>query len=257
MNEVPYHGALTPLAHAPHSSGPQAWRRACFCALKLVALLLVSGCASTKVSSSNTVGSERLPRPNHIFVYNFAATPADIPPDSPLAPHSSSVSLPPEQIALGRQLGADMALQLIAAIREMGLPAEQGVGSNPQVNDIVIRGYLVAMDEGSAAKRMTIGFGSGASELTTVVEGFQMTPQGLRKIGTGTATSGGNKTPGAAVGAATFAASGNPAGLIVTSGMKIYGEASGSSKVEGRAKQIVTEVAKRLEQRFKEQGWIQ
>jgi hypothetical protein len=113
------------------------------------------------------------------------------------------------------------------------------------------------MDEGSAAKRFTIGFGSGASQVTAMVEGFQMTPQGLRKLGSGTATAGGNKTPGAAVGAATFAASGNPAGLIVSSGMKIYGEASGRSKVEGRAKQIVKEIADRLKIRFKEQGWIQ
>jgi hypothetical protein len=51
-------------------------------------------------------------------------------------------------------------------------------------------------------------------------------------------------------------ATGNPAGLIVSTGMKVYGEASGSSKVEGRAKATAKEVADVLKQRFQEQGWI-
>ena len=36
--------------------------------------------------------------------------------------------------------------------------------TRPQLNDIVIQGCLYSIDEGSATKRMTIGFGSGASE---------------------------------------------------------------------------------------------
>ena len=39
--------------------------------------------------------------------------------------------------------------------------------------------------------------------------------------------------------------------------MKLYGEASGSSKVEGRAKDTAKEIADVLKQRFQEQGWIQ
>jgi hypothetical protein len=38
--------------------------------------------------------------------------------------------------------------------------------------------------------------------------------------------------------------------------MKVYGEASGSSKVEGRAKATAKEIADALKQRFQEQGWI-
>ena len=43
---------------------------------------------------------------------------------------------------------------------------------------------------GSAAKRAGSGFGSGASELRTAVEGFQMTAQGVRKLGSGTVPTG-------------------------------------------------------------------
>ena len=58
------------------------------------------------------------------------------------------------------------------------------------------------------------------------------------------------------MGVAGLIATGNPAGLIVSTGMKVYGEASGSSKVEGRAKQTAEEIAAQLKTRFAEQGWI-
>ena len=135
--------------------------------------------------------------------------------------------------------------------------AEQAVtGTEPQINDLVLRGYLISFDEGSATKRVAIGFGSGGSELKVAVEGFQMTAQGLRKLGSGTTASGGGKGPGTAMGVATLIATNNPAGLIISTGVKVYGEKSGSAKVEGRAKQTAKEIADVLKGRFKEEGWI-
>jgi hypothetical protein len=58
------------------------------------------------------------------------------------------------------------------------------------------------------------------------------------------------------VGAATFIATANPAGLIISTGMKAYGEISGKSKVERRADQTAKEIADVLKERFREQGWI-
>ena len=52
-------------------------------------------------------------------------------------------------------------------------------------------------------------------------------------------------------------ATGNPAGLIVSTGMKLYGEETGSSKLEGRAKATAKEIADQLKPRFQEQGWIE
>jgi len=225
----------------------------------LFALVVAAGCASTKVSNREQLVTGQLPRPGNILVYDFAATPADVPAGSALAAQSAGSAMPqtPEQIADGRKLGAQIAAQLVGDIRSMGMPAEQAVaGTRPQINDLVIRGYLLSVQEGSAAKRVAIGFGSGASELTTAVEGFQMTAQGLRKIGSGTVDAGGSRSPGAAMGVATLIATGNPAGLIISSGMKAYGEASGSSKVEGRAKATAEEIADVLKKRFQQQGWI-
>jgi hypothetical protein len=192
-------------------------------------------------------------------VYDFAATSSEVPADSALAGQHSEHNTPQtaEQIATGRQVGAEIATQLVEEIRGMGLPAK-GASSRttPEINDLVIRGYLLSIDEGDATKRVAVGFGSGASELTVAAEGFQMTAQGLRKLGSGTVHSGGSKTPGGAVGIAALIATGNPVGLIVGGGMKVYGEKSGSSKIEGRAKAVAKEIADTIRPRFQQQGWI-
>jgi hypothetical protein len=222
-------------------------------------LAVVVGCASTNITDRKVLVTEKLPRPGHVLVYDFKATPGGVPADSALAGQVSEQGPPQtaEQIAAGQKLGARIAAELVARIRAMGMPGERAsAATKRQIDDIVIRGYLVSIQEGSAAERVTIGFGDGASELRTAVEGFQVTAQGLRKLGSGTLVSGGGKTPGAALGAATFIATANPAGLIVSSGMKAYGEASGDSTIQGRAEQTAKEIAEVLESRFRDQGWI-
>ena len=140
----------------------------------------------------------------------------------------------------------------------MGLPAQRASsGTKPEINDLVIRGYLLSADEGDATKRVAIGFGSGASHLSVAAEGFRMTAQGLQKVGSGKVESGGGKAPGSAVGVAAVVATGNPVGLIVGTGAKAYGEYSGSAKIEGRAKAIAKEIADQIKPRFQKQGWIQ
>ena len=227
--------------------------------LCLFLLLVIAGCGSTKVTSRNELVTGQIPRPGQIWVYDFAATPADVPAESALAGKYSEHSTPQtaEQIATGRKLGAEIASELVKEIRAMGMPAEQAVaGTKPQINDIVIRGYLISYNKGSEAKRIAIGFGSGASDLKVAAEGFQMTAEGLRKLGSGTAESGGSKAPGADLGVLGLIATHNPAGLIISSGVKVYGEETGSSKVEGRAKAIAKEIGDVLKKRFQEQGWI-
>lgn len=225
----------------------------------LIAMVVAAGCASTRVTDREQVVTGQLPRPAHIWVYDFAATPEDLPAHSSLAGQYSEHSTPQtaEHIAEGRKLGAEIEKELVDLIRGMGMPAEHAVAeTKPQINDLVIQGYILSFDEGDPKKRVGIGLGSGASDLKVAAEGFQMTAQGLRKLGGGSTDAGGSKTPGAAVGAASLIATHNPLGLIVGTGMKVHGEKSGSSKVEGRAKQTAKEIADVLKKRFQVQGWI-
>jgi hypothetical protein len=228
----------------------------------LLAMFVVAGCASTNVTQQTPMVNQGMARPNRIWVYNFVANPADMPADSSIGGSVGAPSTPPtqEQLQEGRQLGALIAQELVADINAMGLSAVQaGPGSSPQVGDGVIRGYLVSVQgggTGSAVKRFVIGFGAGTSEMDTVVEGYAVTPQGWRKLGSGTLSSSGNKTPGMVVPAAVAIATANPIGLIVVGGAKIYGEASGRSGLEGRAKSTADEIAVQLKIRFQDRGWI-
>jgi hypothetical protein len=103
---------------------------------------------------------------------------------------------------------------------------------------------------------MALGFGSGAAELQTVVEVYLMTAQGLRRLDSDEISSTGPKAPGEALPLAVAAASGNPIGLIVSSAVKVGGEVSGSSTIEGSAKRTTKEIADQLKVAAQRQGWI-
>ncbi|MGQ0593512.1 MAG: DUF4410 domain-containing protein [Gammaproteobacteria bacterium] len=203
--------------------------------------------------------SPGLARPNQIWVYDFIADPAKVPADSYISDDLSAPSTPPtaEELETGRQLGAAIVKDLVGDIRAMGLSAVQaGPRSDPQVGDGIIRGYLVSVQGGGTVRRFVIGFGAGTSEMEVVVEGYVMTPQGLQKLGSGTLSSSGNKMPGMIAPAAVAIATGNPIGLIVVGGMKVYGEASGRNTLEGRAKASPDAIAEELKLRFRDRGWI-
>ena len=222
------------------------------------ALAFGFACASTQTSDREILVHGKIPRPDHILVYDFAASAADVPDESAFAAHADAQQAASDaDLSQARALGAELADSLAEEIRNLGLPAEHvSAGAIPQLRDIVIRGYFVSIEKGSAAERMVIGFGAGAAELKTVVEGFQMTQEGLRKLGSGSVSSGGAKGPGAALPAAVAIATANPIGLIVTSAVKAEGEMSGRSTIEGRARQTAKQIAANLEPRFREQGWI-
>jgi hypothetical protein len=228
----------------------------------LFVVAMLAGCASTNVTAQTPVTAPALARPNQIWVYDFVAAASDMPADSSLAGQVGAPSTPPtpEEIETGRKFGAMIAQELVKDIQNMGMPAiEAGPGSSPQVGDGVIRGYIVSTEGGGAggfARRFVIGFGAGTAEMDTVVEGYVMTPQGLRKLGSGTLTSSGNKMPGMVVPAAVTIATGNPIGLIVVGGAKLIGATSGRTGLEGRAKSTADEIAAQLKIRFQDRGWI-
>ena len=222
-----------------------------------LALLLLGGCAQTTVTQQQSYEGSRLARPARILVYDFAASAADLPAGYNMAVSAPAAAQTSDDVSLGRKLGAEVAKELVSELQGMGLPAVQAGGQPPpQVNDITIVGYFVSVVPGSVAKRFAIGFGSGAAELQTVAEVYQMTSQGLRRLGSGEIQSEGPKAPGEALPLAMAVASGNPIGLIVSSAAKIGGQVSGMSTVEGSAKRTAKEIAEKLKVGAQRQGWI-
>jgi hypothetical protein len=232
--------------------------RTCRTAACLFAVVLVAGCASTEITERQRYEGAKLARPDRIIVHDFTANPADVPPQSAFAAQMTSASPPTqEQIEFGDKLGTEVAKKLVADLRGMGLPAVQAAGQPaPRINDIVLRGYFVSVDQGSATKRVLVGFGSGTAELKTAVEGFRMTPEGLRPLGRGEVRSGGGELPGMVLPLAVVAATANPIGLVVGGATKGTGEVTGSDTIEGAAKRTADEIAAQIKTAAEEQGWI-
>ena len=226
----------------------------------LVAIVFVAGCATSEVTERRSyVGGDFVAKPGRIIVYDIAATPDDIPPTSAITGYyrRRAVSQTPQEMALGRKLGALVSAQLVREILGMRMPAERAGGPAPNIGDIVIAGEFVVIDEGDRSKRMLIGFGSGAGTLQTFVEGFQVTPTGLRPLGSAMIEAGGGKTPGMA---APLVIMGGIAGRPVTAaavagGINIAKEL-GPEKIESAAKRTAEEIAKVLRDAFRRRGWI-
>jgi hypothetical protein len=161
-----------------------------------------------------------------------------------------------EQEATAREIGAAVAEALVTRLQGVGLSAVRAEGQPPlAMNDVELRGYFLSIDEGSATQQVVVAFGAGDADLTTAVEAFQMTPTGLQPIGGGQLEAGGGRVPGVLVPLAV-AARGNPLGLIVNSGVQVYGEVTGTATIEGAAERTADEIFEAMQPTLEERGWL-
>lgn len=230
--------------------------------LSVLVLILTVGCAKTEVTERHPQlrAGDKIAKPERIYVYPFAATPADIPAWAGSAGRYSDPSQQqtPEELKVGRELGSLVAKELVTKIQLMGLSALEGNSQTvPRNNDLLIIGYFETIEEGSTLKRLGLGFGSGAAELQTTVEGYQTTPEGPRLLGTAKLDSAGGKTPGLIVPIAVLAATANPIGLVVMGTTKVAGEMTGRNKIEGAAKRTAEALGEQLKLKFQDQLWIE
>jgi Domain of unknown function (DUF4410) len=222
-----------------------------------MAIGLFAGFSTGKATVSRPYAGPALPRPARILVYDFSSDLKDVPDSSGIRERLNASGANPQHVKVSRELGARVAADLVSRITAMGLYASR-VSSRTKAKsgDIVLKGYFLSADEGNAAQRMALGFGSGAAELKVKVEGYQMTSKGLRFLGSGEGTAETGKSPGTAVSIGTTIATENPIGLIVSGALKAQGEASGKETIDGAAGKIAKLVAAKLKDAFKRQGWI-
>lgn len=222
--------------------------------------LLVVGCAGADVSNQQSnVETDAVAMPARAIVYDFASTPAGIPPDSALAGLYRERTTPqtPEEIALGRSLGMKVSARLIEELNKSGIVATAAAtGPAPLPGDAVIRGEFVTIDKGGRGKRMVIGFGAGSNELHTLVEGYVVTTGGLVPLGSAQIEASGGKTPGMLVPLAVGVATGSVARSLVISGTTNVLQELGPESLDGAAKRTAKEIAKVIVKAYRERGWL-
>lgn len=221
----------------------------------LLASTAILGCESTKVTDREIYQGRGLARPDRILVHDFATTGADLPAWSEAHDHYAAPSVPrtDAELAMGRELGAQVAAELVADIHEMGLPAVRAAGQPAaKLGDIALVGYFESIDEGSAAKRTAIGFGTGAAEVKTQVEGYRVTESGMHRLASAKVESG----PGGVVPLVVTIATVNRIGSIMGGAVGARGERTGKTAIAEMAKQTADAIAEELRTAFKKQGWI-
>lgn len=223
-------------------------------------LLLAAGCASSGVAQRRGTGAaESLIRPAYVIVYDFAATPGDVPPDSAIARYYQQrpVAQTPQDVELGRRLGRLVAENLVGDLNEAGIKALPVASAPvPSIGDAVIRGEFIAVNEGNRLTRVLIGFGAGAAELKTLVEAYQVTATGLRPLGSAQIEAAGGKLPGMLVPVGVGAAAGNVALSAAVSGAGNLVKEAGPESIEGAARRTAKEIAALIVDAYRKRGWL-
>ncbi len=227
----------------------------------LILLAVTAGCASGDVEGSRSYATgEQIPRPGRIIVYDFAATADDLASSSAITGRYAAPATPQsaEVIRLGRELGSRAAAKLVSEILAMGLPAERARGAAPpSIGNIVITGRFAHIDKGDRTKRMIIGFGKGAAELRTVVEGYHITFNGPRLLGSRDIKAGGGKMPGMAAPLVIMGGiGGEPVRAAAISGAMNIVQELGPERIQAAADRTAKAIAKELRAAFRQRGWI-
>jgi len=224
----------------------------------LAAMLLAAAtlaCGTSKVGASRSyVEGDRLERPGAVLVYDFAFDPESVRVDAGVGGSSDGVSHQ-ERVELGRRAVDVLAEQLVARLVADGIPAQRASAGTPvPLHAVAIQGRFDRVDEGSAARRTMVGLGVGAAHVEVHAEVYQQTASGLRKLGEGDVETGSGRKPGVIGPGAVAGATGNVAGLAVSSVMAAHSELKGA--VDQEAARAAASIAERVVQRFDERGWL-
>ena len=229
----------------------------------LVALfvMVLAACAPTQVQVVDE-SSKLMPRPEKIYVYNFAVSPDEVILDHGISGDIQNlVSKQPrteQEKAIGRAVANALAANLTQEIWNMGLPAERMSGPLPGSGNIVlISGQFTSIDEGNQAERVVIGLGVGRTSVKTYTRVLDARG-GARKllVEFQTDAASGYK-PGMAETMGAGAVAGHVGTAAAIGGGLAIGSEAFSANVEADAKRTAKDIAKQLKDYFAYQGWVQ
>jgi hypothetical protein len=234
--------------------------RSAFAAAVVVALALAA-CAQTAVQPGYETSAAGLPRPDRILVYDFAVSPGQVRENEGIF-HRATGGPPEEkgarEQAIGQEAAHRLASDLVAGIRELGLPAER---ANRQTvippTALLITGEFLDVDEGNRLRRVVIGFGAGQSKVDTAVRVLAPSGTTYRTLLDFRTHADSGTMPGAAATmGAGAAAQGGVTGGMVGATTAMGGAKTYRSTLEALAARTAEHTVAHLSEFFARQGWI-
>lgn len=231
-----------------------------------IALLLaasVGGCAKTVVKPQyEQQTSTQTMRPSRVLVYDFAVSAAQVSENQGLfAAVVNSLGDTTEnerELAIAQEVRDRMAEDLVAGIRDLGLPAQRAPKGTPLPSDaIAVTGLFLNVDEGNRLHRTVIGFGAGQSKVDAQVQVYAPSSSSPAKLLEFNTHADSGSMPGVAVtGAAGAAASGGMTAGAAAANMAVNGVKGYRSQVDEMAGRSADQTVAYLSQFFAKQGWI-
>ena len=225
-------------------------------------IVAATGCMKTTVKPQYERNDVALQRPQRILVYDFAVTPKQVQENQGffqgLANSADTTTQNEREQEIGQQVANRLAEDLVAGIRDLGLPAERVRARTPVADGaLLINGAFLNVDEGNRLHRLVIGFGAGQSVVEARVKVASYSQGSYRSVLEFATHADSGAMPGAAVtmGAGAAAQGGATAGMVVANaavgGVKTY-----RSTVEAAAGRSADQAVAYLSEFFFKQGWI-
>jgi Domain of unknown function (DUF4410) len=239
----------------------------------LCLVLSAAGCGRTTITAVNnpigdsagkSVATEKasvdsISRPDRILVYDFAVTPRDVSLDRALdvrlLHHLERVSQSEEQLKAARAVARALSIELVAAIRKLGLPVQRADEASPATGrTLAIKGVFVSIGEGNSLRRLVIGLGVGATEVKTLVQVYLLHPPGRQLWQSFETAAQSSRMPGMAETLGVGTAAMGARAVAIGAGAQIGAQYGGS--VAADARRTADAIAKKLSRIFAVQGWI-
>jgi hypothetical protein len=141
--------------------------------LALMGTLTLAGCRSSDIRQTRDYDGEPVQQPLRIWVYNFRDEQASV--------HLNDAERDEAEVA--RAVGRALAEELVADMENWRIPIERRTGPlDVPEGYLAIHGEVLRVEEGSGAKRVWIGFGSGESRVESRARLYLRGPQGPQEI---------------------------------------------------------------------------
>jgi hypothetical protein len=228
--------------------------------LAVIALTVVVGCARVSTESVQK-SSDQLPRPVLILVHDYQVSRDNVQLDSAISSRvERTVKGTPEaedQLKVEQEVSRVLTTTLVDEIRKLGIRSEPAAMASPAAGPTLsIEGQMVSINEGNKAKRLVVGFGSGASEVRTLTQVYEVTSgDGHRLIEDFYTTVKSSRKPGFGPMAGFGAAAGVAASRMAAAG-GVGAATELSQTVEADVRHGAKQIAKEIAKLFVQQGWI-
>lgn len=145
----------------------------------VVVVALLVGCAQVNTTPIRRYRGPRLEGARAVVVYDFEPTGESIGLESGRNVEANEDGLSEESLANRREVGRVLADVLAEELEDRGILTSRKSGPiGVPPGSLVMGGQIVTVDDGSRAKRVFIGFGSGKSRLTSAAQLYAITETG-------------------------------------------------------------------------------